>query len=80
MKQIGPIQNLAISAIARDVVYLVKWASETAQKESGSATSDLIKTILESMNKRQLPAGYSLALGNPGYGDHWRQRILWLPL
>jgi branched-chain amino acid transport system substrate-binding protein len=72
MKQIGPIQNLAISAIARDVVFLVKWASETAQSEHGNATSDSIKTVLETMSKRQLPAGYSLALENPGYnaGDH----------
>ena len=73
MKQIGPIsENLAISAIARDSVFLVKWAFEMAQKEKGNTTSDLIKAVLESIGKRQLPTGYSLALGNPGYnaGDH----------
>ena len=72
MKQIGPIQNLAISAVARDSVFLVKWAFETAQHENGNTTSDSIKTVLESIGKRQLPPGYSLALGNPGYnaGDH----------
>jgi hypothetical protein len=72
MKQIGPIQNLAISAIARDSVFLVRWAFETAQKEAGKTGADAIKAALESIGKHKLPAGYSLALGNPGYtaDDH----------
>jgi hypothetical protein len=72
MKQIGPIQNLAISAIARDSVFLVKWAFETAQSEKGNTASESIKAVLETISKRELPSGYSLALGNPGYtpDDH----------
>jgi branched-chain amino acid transport system substrate-binding protein len=72
MKRIGPIQNLAISAIARDVVFLVKWSFETAQAEKGNTSSESVKAVLESISGRQLPAGYSLVLPNPGYtsADH----------
>ncbi len=72
MKQLGPIQNLAISAIARDAVFLVKWAFETAHKEKGDTTSDSLKAVLESIGNHTLPDGYALSIGNPRYtpDDH----------
>ena len=72
LRELGPIQNLAISALARDVVHMCKWALETAQAESGSAGSDAVKSVMETIGKRKLPPGVSLTLGNPGYtpGDH----------
>jgi branched-chain amino acid transport system substrate-binding protein len=72
MKEHGPITNLAIGAVARDVVLLVKWAWETAQKEKGNTSADSVKAVLESLGTRTYAANYSLVLGNPRYSakDH----------
>ncbi len=72
MKALGPIQNLAIGAIARDAMFLAKWAFETAQAESGDTTSDSLKRAMESLHERDYPEAYSLSIGNPRYSpqDH----------
>lgn len=72
-RAIGPIQNLAISAVARDAMFLVKWAFETAQKEKGATDPKALKAVLESLGGRNdYPANYSLVMGNPRYSaaDH----------
>jgi branched-chain amino acid transport system substrate-binding protein len=68
----GPIDNLAISALARDVIFLAKWAFETAQKEKGNTSPESLKSVLESLGSRALPPGYLLVFENPGYSstDH----------
>ena len=72
MKAIRPIENLALSVLARDTIYLIKWAFETAQKEKGSVSNESLKAILESLGSRQLPPGYLLMYENPAYSakDH----------
>lgn len=72
MKTLRPIENLAIASVARDVIYLVKWAYETAQKEKGDTSADSVKAVLETLGTREYPAAYSLVLGNPRYSarDH----------
>lgn len=71
-RTIGPIQNLAISGIARDALFLVKWAFETAQKEKGGTDAKALKAALETLRGRDYPAEYSLVMGNPRYSptDH----------
>jgi hypothetical protein len=67
LKAIRPIQNLAVSALARDTVYLIKWMYETAEKESGNSNPDSLVKALESLHIRDYPASYSLLLPNPRY-------------
>lgn len=72
LKKFGPIENLAIAAVARDVVVLAKWAFETAQKEKGNTSADSVKATLESIGSRQLPPNMLMTFENPGYtgSDH----------
>lgn len=70
LKKDGPITNLPYSALARDAVYLAKWAYETAQKEKGNTNPDTMRELLE--QKRPLPPGYAVVFQNPYYSaqDH----------
>lgn len=67
LKTTGPIENLALSALARDTVMLAKWAFETAQKEKGNTSVDSVKAVLDSLGSRSLPPDYLLVFENPGY-------------
>ena len=72
LKAQGPITNLAIAALARDTIYLAKWAFETAQKERGSTSAEAVREVLQTLGTRQYPADYGLTIGNPRYSaaDH----------
>lgn len=71
LRTFGEIENLGLSASIRDVVFLVKWAHETAQEEKGSTDAEAIKEVLENIANVDYPAEYSLMLGNPRYeGNH----------
>lgn len=67
LKEIGPIQNLPFNAWAHDIVFLVKWAHETAKKEKGSTSGEALKAVLENIGHSSYPAAYSLMLRNPRY-------------
>lgn len=67
MKKIRPIQNLAVAAIARDTMWLAKWAYETAQKESGNTSAESLSKAMESVGARDYPKEYALVFANPGY-------------
>ena len=67
MKKIRPIQNLAVAALARDTMWLVKWAYETAQKESGNTLAESLQKAMESLGTRDYPKEYAVVFGNPGY-------------
>jgi branched-chain amino acid transport system substrate-binding protein len=67
LKEIGPIQNLPFNAWAHDIVFLVKWAHETAKKEKGNTSGDALKAVLENIGNSEYPSAYSLMLGNPRY-------------
>ncbi len=73
LKKAGPISNVAFPAIARDILFMVKYGYDKAAKEKGGATSDNVKTVLESIGTaKDYPAHYSLVLGNPRWtvADH----------
>lgn len=73
LKKAGPINNIAFPAIARDILYMVKYSYDKAAKEKGSASADNVKAVLEGLGTaKDYPARYSLVLGNPRYnaGDH----------
>ena len=73
LKKGGPIINIAYSAIARDILYMVKYGYDRAGKEKGGATADNVKAVLESIGtSKDYPARYSLVLGNPRWtaADH----------
>jgi branched-chain amino acid transport system substrate-binding protein len=73
LKKAGPINNIAFPAIARDILYMVKYGYDKAAKEKGSASADNVKAVLEGLGTaKDYPARYSLVLGNPRYnaGDH----------
>lgn len=67
LKKVRPIQNLAIAALARDTMWLAKWAYETAQKESGNTSAESLVKAMESLGGRDYPKEYALAFANPGY-------------
>ncbi len=67
MKRIRPIQNLAIASLARDTMWLAKWAYETAQAESGNTSAESLVKAMESLGGRDYPKAYALAFDNPGY-------------
>jgi branched-chain amino acid transport system substrate-binding protein len=67
LKKIGPVQNVAWSALAHDAMFLVKWTFETAQKRFGNTDPDSLKATLETVGKADFPADYSLMFGNPRY-------------
>jgi branched-chain amino acid transport system substrate-binding protein len=74
LKAHGSVENLAWSALARDAVFLMKWAFETAQQRSGNTSPESLKAALESLSapSTRYPADYSLVFGNPRYtaADH----------
>lgn len=73
LRKAGPINNIAFPAIARDILYMVKYSYDKAAKEKGSASADNVKAVLEGLGTaKDFPARYSLVLGNPRYtaGDH----------
>jgi branched-chain amino acid transport system substrate-binding protein len=72
LKKIGPVENVAWSALAHDAVYLIKWAFETAQSQHGSTKVDALKQTLEAIGTADYPANYALMFGNPRYtaSDH----------
>lgn len=72
IKKTGPITNLAFNAIARDIVYMVKYGFEKAQKAKGNTSGDSIKAALESIGNDYPEQRYSLVLGNPRWNakDH----------
>ena len=73
LKKAGPINNIAFPAIARAILYMVKYSYDKAAKEKGSASADNVKAVLEGLGTaKDYPARYSLVLGNPRYnaGDH----------
>ncbi len=67
LKRLGPVENVAWSALAHDAMFLVKWTFETAQKRFGNTNPDSLKATLETVGKADFPANYSLVFGNPGY-------------
>lgn len=67
LRKIGPIQNLAISAVSRDALHLFAWACATAQSRSGSIEADSLKNALEGIGTVKLPDDVSLVVGNPNY-------------
>jgi branched-chain amino acid transport system substrate-binding protein len=73
LRKAGPISNIAFPAIARDILYMVKYSYDKAAKEKGGATADNVKAVLESIGSaKDFPARYSLVLGNPRWtpADH----------
>jgi branched-chain amino acid transport system substrate-binding protein len=72
LKAIGPVENVAWSALARDAVYLAKWTFETAQQQHGNTDPDTLRATLEQIAAAHYPPDYSLMFGNPGYtpADH----------
>lgn len=67
LKAMGAIENLALSAMNHDIIFLAKWAFETAQKEAGNTSSETLRRILESIGTRSYPDNYWLFAGNPKY-------------
>jgi hypothetical protein len=67
MNKLGPILNLSLSGLARDAVFIAKWAFETAQKEKGNTSSESLKAVAESLGTRKLPDDYLVLIGNPNY-------------
>ena len=70
LRSFGPIQSLGLSASIRDVVFLVKWANETAQQQKGSTDAEAVKQVLENIASADYPADYALMLGNPRYAGN----------
>jgi branched-chain amino acid transport system substrate-binding protein len=72
LKALGPVENVAWSALARDAVYLAKWTFETAQKQHGNTDPDTLRATLEQIGTAAYPLNYALVFGNPGYtpADH----------
>jgi branched-chain amino acid transport system substrate-binding protein len=74
LKAIGPVENIAWSALARDAVYLIKWTFETAQMQHGNTDPETLKATLEQVGSATAtyPSHYSLMFGNPSYtpADH----------
>lgn len=73
LRKVGPISNLAFTAIARDIVYMVKWGAEKAAKMPGGINADNMKNALEAIGSAtDYPANFSLVLGNPRWSkaDH----------
>lgn len=73
LRKAGPIANLGLALMNRDILYLVKYGYEKAAREKGSATAENVKAVLESIGSaKDFPASYSLLLGNPRWtsGDH----------
>lgn len=78
LKKAGPISNIAFPAIARDILYMVKYSYDKAAKAPGGATPDNVKAALESIGTaKDFPARYSLVLGNPNYtaADHTTNNV-----
>lgn len=67
LRKTGPIQNLAISCVARDAMHFFAWACTTAKSKSGSIEPDALKSALESIGKSGVPDSVSLVMGNPNF-------------
>lgn len=68
LRELGPIDNLAVSVLTREAVLIAKWGYETAQREAGNIDPDTVKRILETLSTRSdYPADYSYTVGNPRY-------------
>jgi branched-chain amino acid transport system substrate-binding protein len=59
----GPVSNLQVPMLHRDLTYLVAWAYNKA----GSTDQDKVKAAFESMRSSSLPNGTSLVYPNPGF-------------
>lgn len=59
----GPITNLQVPSLHRDIVYLTAWAYNTA----GSEDQSKVKAALESLHSTKLPSGYLLVFPDPGF-------------
>lgn len=73
LRKQGPINNFALAAEGRDVVWMIKYIHEKAQKEKGNTSPDSLKAVMESIGTAtDFPARYSLVLGNPKWtaADH----------
>lgn len=73
LRKLGPIGNIALSAEGRDVVWMIKYVQEKAQKEKGNTSNESVKAVMEAMSTvKDYPARYSLVLGNPNWSptDH----------
>ncbi|MES2481325.1 MAG: ABC transporter substrate-binding protein [Pseudomonadota bacterium] len=66
-KEIAPIRNLPFGATTRDLVFLAKWAFDTAQSKYKQTDSATVKKVLEEIGSASFPDDYSLVLGNPGF-------------
>jgi branched-chain amino acid transport system substrate-binding protein len=64
----GPVEDLSVSILSRDVIYAYKWAIEKA----GSTDGQKMKAALESISTAKLPANYFYSFPNPNFtaGDH----------
>jgi branched-chain amino acid transport system substrate-binding protein len=69
LEEVGPISNFGFSAGATDVVTIVKWAYEKAQKQYGSVDADKLKTIVENIGNSDFRDQHPLLFENPGYSD-----------
>jgi branched-chain amino acid transport system substrate-binding protein len=68
LREQGPIENLAVSVLTREAVFIAKWGYETAQHEAGNTDPATVKKVLESLNTRSdYPTNYSYTVGNPRY-------------
>ncbi|MGB5902343.1 MAG: ABC transporter substrate-binding protein [Xanthobacteraceae bacterium] len=67
LRKVGPIQNLAISSVARDVVHLFAWTCKTSQAKTGGIGAEALKATLESIGTSDLPSDVSLVMGNPNF-------------
>lgn len=69
LEEIGPILNFGFSAAATDVVTIVKWSYEKAQKESGHVDAVVLKALLENIGKSDFRYQHPLLFDDPGYSD-----------
>lgn len=66
-KEFGPIRNLPFGCTTRDVVFLAKWAFETAQQRYRQTDGATLRKVLEEIGAVGYPEDYSLVLGNPRF-------------
>jgi branched-chain amino acid transport system substrate-binding protein len=69
LEELGPITNIGYNAAGTDVVTIVKWAYEKAQKQFGSVDADKLKTILENVDNSDFREQHPLLFEKPGYSD-----------
>jgi ABC-type branched-subunit amino acid transport system substrate-binding protein len=69
LEEFGPITNFGFSAAGTDVITIVKWAYEKAQKEGGKIDADRLKKIVENIGHSDFRDQHPLLFENPGYTD-----------